>query len=60
VHVETVSAELAVTQPREIALYVKTFDELAKQAVTGSAARALVADELNRLRDEKTSTDPDE
>jgi hypothetical protein len=46
VHVETVSAELAISQPREIALYHKTFTELAGQAVNGSAANALIIEAL--------------
>lgn len=55
VHVETISAELAISQPREIALYTKAFNELAKHATIGSAARALIADALNRLQNEKSS-----
>lgn len=43
VQVETVSAELIVKQPREIALYQKAFTALAAQAVTGKAARALIS-----------------
>lgn len=51
VHVETVSAELAITQPREIALYVKTFQELSKWAVYGQGAGELIAARLADLRD---------
>ncbi|MBO0855794.1 MAG: XRE family transcriptional regulator, partial [Nocardia sp.] len=40
--VETVSAELTVTQPAEIGLYGKAFDTLTRQAVTGEQARALI------------------
>ncbi|MFE3262320.1 helix-turn-helix domain-containing protein [Nocardia sp. NPDC059229] len=40
--VETITAELTITQPREIAMYGRTFDMLAELAVTGSAARALI------------------
>jgi transcriptional regulator with XRE-family HTH domain len=47
VHVETVSAELSVTQPREIALYVRAFTELAQSAVYGPNARRLIAEELH-------------
>lgn len=50
VQVETVSAELTITQPREIAVYDKTFQALTQQAVRGSSARALVVAELERLR----------
>ncbi|WP_200825649.1 hypothetical protein [Kibdelosporangium aridum] len=46
---ETISAELTVSQPREIALYAKAFDELAKQAVYGQAARALVTAALKNF-----------
>ncbi|WP_245839005.1 helix-turn-helix domain-containing protein [Nocardia donostiensis] len=42
VMVENVTAEMTITQPRELALYGRTFDVLAKQAVTGSAARELI------------------
>ncbi|MEU0545283.1 helix-turn-helix transcriptional regulator [Nocardia sp. NPDC005978] len=42
VMVETVTAELTITQPREIAQYGRAFDVLASQAVTGEAARALI------------------
>lgn len=50
VHVETISAELTISQPREIALYNKTFEQLTQQAVTGAAARALIADALDHFR----------
>ncbi|MFL6141748.1 MAG: helix-turn-helix domain-containing protein [Labedaea sp.] len=55
VHVETVSAELAISQPREIALYSKAFHELTQQAVHGHAARALITQALDNLGDEQTS-----
>ncbi|MBF6326942.1 helix-turn-helix domain-containing protein [Nocardia transvalensis] len=42
VMVETVTAELTITQPREIAQYGRAFDVLAKQSVTGDAARELI------------------
>ncbi|MFF4171778.1 helix-turn-helix domain-containing protein [Streptomyces sp. NPDC001744] len=47
--VETYSAELSVTQPREIALYAKAFDLLKRSAVYGQSARALIAQALARL-----------
>jgi transcriptional regulator with XRE-family HTH domain len=50
VHVENVSAEVAVTQPREIALYAKAFGELAEQAVHGRTARDLIEAALIELR----------
>ncbi|WP_433524878.1 DUF5753 domain-containing protein [Nocardia pseudovaccinii] len=46
--VETITAESAVTQPREIALYEKVFNRLAEQAVHGDVARALLASALER------------
>ncbi|WP_433567190.1 hypothetical protein ACQP1O_19570 [Nocardia sp. CA-151230] len=38
--VETITAELTITGPREIAMYGRTFDMLAELSVTGDAARA--------------------
>ncbi len=57
VHLETVSAEINVTQPREIALYTKTFTALAGQAVTGAPARALITEALNHWRGQIPSDD---
>lgn len=48
VNVETVSAELAITQPREIFLYVKSFNQLAKLSVYGKPARELITTSLAR------------
>jgi hypothetical protein len=48
VHVETISAELTIKQPREIALYKKVFDGLAELAMIGNNARALIAAALER------------
>jgi hypothetical protein len=42
VNVETISAELSVTQPREIALYPKVFQELSTLATYGQEARSLI------------------
>jgi transcriptional regulator with XRE-family HTH domain len=53
VHVETVSAELTIKQPREIALYAKAFEELTKLTVIGDAARALISSALDLRRNEK-------
>ncbi|WP_231390317.1 Scr1 family TA system antitoxin-like transcriptional regulator [Nocardia sp. CNY236] len=44
--VEAVSAELTITQPREIALYGRAFDMLTRRSVTGDAARALIQKEI--------------
>jgi transcriptional regulator with XRE-family HTH domain len=52
VHVEAISAEIAVTQPREIALYGKAFQRLSELAVYGAAARSLITSELDGLRTE--------
>lgn len=48
--VETLTAEVNVTQPRELADYGKVFGELAKMAVYGEPARALIASALDTLR----------
>ncbi|MGN2640047.1 helix-turn-helix domain-containing protein [Nocardia takedensis] len=44
--VEGISAELTVTQPRELALYGRAFDTLAARSVTGEKARALIRSAL--------------
>jgi transcriptional regulator with XRE-family HTH domain len=46
VGVETPTASLEVTQPREIRLYVKMFEQLRQLAVYGAAARHLVGQAL--------------
>lgn len=48
VQVETVAAELTVTQPREIDLYEKTFQALSASAIRGEASRALITAALQR------------
>lgn len=55
VHVETISAELSISQPREIALYTRAFNELTRQAVHGPAARALIATALQHLQNNPAS-----
>lgn len=50
VHVETISAELTIKQPREITLYGKVFDRLAKLAIIGNNARALITSALDHRR----------
>ncbi len=40
--VETVSAELRINQPREIALYAKLFASLSEQALYGEPGRELI------------------
>ncbi|MFD0364873.1 helix-turn-helix domain-containing protein [Nocardia sp. GCM10030253] len=48
--VEAITAELTITQPREIALYGRAFEILAGQAVVGEPARALIRKALDRRR----------
>ncbi|MFD6356000.1 helix-turn-helix domain-containing protein [Nocardia tengchongensis] len=56
VMVETVTAELTITQPREIAQYGRAFDVLASQSVTGTAARELILKALeSRARNSSTT-----
>ncbi|MGH3280450.1 MAG: Scr1 family TA system antitoxin-like transcriptional regulator, partial [Trebonia sp.] len=49
VHVELLSAHVTVTAPSEITLYVRAFERLARLAVYGEAARALIADAATAL-----------
>jgi hypothetical protein len=44
VHVELLSAQVTVTVPSEIILYVRAYERLARLAVYGNAAQALIAD----------------
>ena len=46
VAIETVSAIITVTQPREIALYLRCFTDLSRAAVSGSAGRDLITQAL--------------
>ncbi|WP_067470253.1 helix-turn-helix domain-containing protein [Nocardia amamiensis] len=50
VQVETISAELTITQPSEIALYEKAFHRLKDQAIHGQDARAMIAAAMDRFR----------
>jgi transcriptional regulator with XRE-family HTH domain len=47
VQVETVSAGLDITQPREIAMYARMFDQIRESAVHGAEARELVASAID-------------
>ncbi|MGP3635341.1 helix-turn-helix domain-containing protein [Streptomyces sp. 24-1644] len=47
--VETLTAEIKVTQPRELADYAKAFAGLAEMAVYGDAARALIQAAIDAL-----------
>jgi hypothetical protein len=49
VRVELVSGLLSVSQPREIAMYVRDFTDLAGIAVNGNAARDLITAALDDL-----------
>ena len=49
VHVELLSAQVTVTAPSEITLYVRAFERLARLAVYGEAAQALIGDALAAL-----------
>ncbi|MGQ4619095.1 Scr1 family TA system antitoxin-like transcriptional regulator [Nocardia sp. R7R-8] len=50
VQVETISAELTITQPSEIALYERAFHRLKDQAVHGQDARAMITAAMADLR----------
>lgn len=50
VHVEAISAELAITQPREVVLYTRAFQELSKLAVYTQGARDLIETSLHNHR----------
>ncbi|MGK5548861.1 helix-turn-helix domain-containing protein [Streptomyces sp. URMC 127] len=50
VHVELLTAQVTVTAPGEVAMYVKAFTELRELAVYGAPARAVVTAALNSLR----------
>lgn len=47
--VETYSALLTITQPREVGLYIKAFDGLAESAIYGQEARAILTRTLAGL-----------
>ncbi|WP_229852428.1 DUF5753 domain-containing protein [Streptomyces albospinus] len=49
VSVEAVSAEMSITQPHEIGLYLKVFDRLREMAVYGEEVRALVGKAIEAL-----------
>ena len=52
VRVETVSASLTITQPRDIALYSRVFELLQRSAVHGREARQLISRALRDLTGE--------
>ncbi|MFH8635522.1 helix-turn-helix domain-containing protein [Streptomyces goshikiensis] len=47
--IELSSAEVTLTQPSEVGTYTRIFSELARMAVYGKAARALITDAINAL-----------
>ena len=49
VHLETPTAEIKVTQPGEVAIYLRTFAELADMAVYGAAAKSLIRTAIDSL-----------
>ncbi len=49
VQAETVSAELTVTEPREVALYARRFEFLGQSAVSGRDARSLIHHALGKI-----------
>ncbi len=49
VHVELPSAQVKVTQPREVEVYARTFNELSRIAVYGPAARAPLTGAIDAL-----------
>ena len=51
VTVEAMTAELTITQPREIAIYGRAFDILARQSVIGEPARALIREAIASRQD---------
>ncbi|MGG7571984.1 DUF5753 domain-containing protein [Streptomyces sirii] len=50
VSVELVSARVRVTQPSEVSLYLKAFEQLRSMAVYGTEARTLIVKALEALR----------
>jgi transcriptional regulator with XRE-family HTH domain len=50
VEVELLSAQVTVTAPGEVSLYVKAFTELSHMAVHGAAARSLITSALDALQ----------
>lgn len=57
VGVETPTAKLEITQPREIRLYAGMFEHLRQSAVHGAQARALINRAITELTDDWTKND---
>ena len=49
VHIELLAAQVTVTVPGEVIVYLRAFDQLARLAVYGSGARRLITDAINAL-----------
>jgi transcriptional regulator with XRE-family HTH domain len=49
VHVETLTAQVTVTAPGEVIVYLRAFDHLARLAVYGTEARTLITAAINTL-----------
>lgn len=49
VAIETPTAALTITQPREVQMYARVFTELSSMAVVGGSARALITAAIDRL-----------
>jgi transcriptional regulator with XRE-family HTH domain len=58
VGVETPTAKLEITQPREIRLYAEMFEHLRQSAIHGAQARALITRAITDLTNDRTETDP--
>jgi transcriptional regulator with XRE-family HTH domain len=52
VRIETVSASLTITQPRDIALYARVFEQLQRSSVYGRQARQLIGRALREATDQ--------
>jgi hypothetical protein len=49
VHIETLTAQVTVTAPGEVIVYLRAFDQLARLAVYGTQARSLITEAINAL-----------
>ncbi len=49
VHIELLSAQVTVTVPGEVVVYLRAFERLAGLAVYGAEAHALITDSINEL-----------
>ena len=49
IHIETLTAQVTVSAPGEVVVYLRAFDQLARLAVYGTQAQALITDAINSL-----------